>query len=287
MYMIYRDNRHPQWAFWRVQNPQSGITLLLSMLLLAAITTITFSLAAVGYAELATSTDLLHTEPILYASIGAAEEATFGLKRNEPTLVASLGTNCDPDFSLFSFSLLSGLQSTITNQTKLCNVNPNNDIEVEVPVTANTPSGYALARRLYLYDPSKNTVGDSLYTNITFRKTSSSIASDIKMYICQLDVDCVGPWPGTGNWYQANTTLSYNVDVPVALTSDAVTGCCSYEVILMNVGTQPGYVEVITTGKTNGVDGPKGLPYLNKKSVEIQSSAGRLIRRLRVLVPVQ
>lgn len=281
--MTYQENKYIHQPFWHQQNSQAGITLLLSMLLLAAITTIAFSLAAVGFAEIATSTDLVRTEPILYSSIGAAEEATFGLKRNESTLISALGTNCDDNFTQFR-----GVQSTISNNTKLCNVNSSNDIEVEVPVTANTAAGYALARRLYLYDPSKNTVGDSTYTSIKFIKTSSSGASDIRIYICQLDVDCVGPWPGTGNWYQSNVLLNYGVDLPtITLTSDSTTDCCSYEVVLMNLGTQPGYVEVRTTGKKGGVDGPKGLPYLNKKAVEVQSSAGRLIRRLRVLVPVQ
>lgn len=268
---------------WQKKNLQAGITLLLSMLLLAAITTIAFSLAAVGYAEIATSTDLLHTEPILYSSIGAAEEATFGLKRNEPTLTAALGTNCDTNFTSFR-----GVQTTISNDTKLCNVNPSNDIEVEVPVTPNTNSGYRLARRLYLYNPDKSTVGASGYKYIKFKKTSSSSASDIRIYICQLDYDCLGPWdaPGfTNNFYQTNVSLAYGVDLPeITLTNSTSSGCCSYEVIIMNLGSQPGYVEVTTYDENHA---NKGLPYLNKKGVEIQSTAGRLIRRLRVLVPVQ
>lgn len=281
--MTYQENKYIPQAFWHTQNPQAGITLLLSMLLLAAITTIAFSLAAVGFAEISTSTDLLRTEPILYSSIGAAEEATFGLKRNEPTLISALGSNCDANFTEFR-----GVQSTISNNTKLCNLNPSNDIEVEVPVTASTNSGYKLARRLYLYDPEKSTVGASGYKYIKFKKTSVSSASDIRIYICQLDYDCLGPWdaPGyTNNFYQTNVSLTNGVDLPeIVLTNDTSAGCCSYEVIIMNLGSQPGYVEVTTYDKDHG---NKGLPYLNKKGVEIQSASGRLIRRLRVLVPVQ
>lgn len=279
--MIYQENNYPRLEFWQKQDPQAGITLLLSMLLLAAITTIAFSLAAVGYAEIATSTDLLHTEPILYSSIGAAEEATFGLKRNEPTLISALGSNCDANFTQFR-----GAQTSISNNTKLCNVNPSNDIEVEVPITTNDNSGYRLARRLYLYDPEKSTVGASGYKFIKFKKTSSSSASDIRIYICQLDYDCLGPWDASGftnNFYQTNVSLAYGVDLP-EITLNTASGCCSYEVIIMNLGSQPGYVEVTTYDKDHA---NKGLPYLNKKGVEIQSTSGRLIRRLRVLVPVQ
>lgn len=281
--MTYQENNYSALKFWRHQNPQAGITLLLSMLLLAAITTIAFSLAAVGFAEIATSTDLLRTEPILYSSIGVAEDATYGLKRNEPTIISALGSNCDQNFTEFI-----GVQSEIGNKVKVCNVNPSNDIEVEVPVTTNDNSGYRLARRLYLYDPAKSTVGASGYTYIKFKKTNASLASDIRIYICQLDYDCLGPWgtPGfTNNFYQTNVSLVQGVDLPeITLTNDTVSGCCSYEVIIMNLGSQPGYVEVTTYDKDHG---NKGLPYLNKKGVEIQSAAGRLIRRLRVLVPVQ
>ncbi len=254
---------------------QEGVTLLLSILLLAAITSISFSLAAVGFAEVATSDDLAHTEPILYSSLGVAEEATYGMKRVETTIKTNLGTNCAPDFVSYASTPL----TTIASQTKLCNINASNDIEVSVP-----PNNYNTAVRLYIYDPTPPNSGteNSGYTNIQFKKNTNNFGI-VKVYMCRLDTDCADPTPPSNQisgWSPAGDSLLYNVLNSYSLQNQSTAPkCCSYEVVLVNSGVAKDIVEVITQ--------PKGLPYLNKTAIEIQSSFGRLIRRLKVLVPTQ
>lgn len=63
------------------QTKQQGVALMLSVLILAAITAIAFSLATIVFIELRASSDLLRSEPALYATLGVTEEALFQYKR--------------------------------------------------------------------------------------------------------------------------------------------------------------------------------------------------------------
>ncbi len=249
------------------QDKQSGITLLLSVLLLSAITTIAFSLAAVGFAEIATSNDLSRTEPILYYSLGLAEEAAYGVKRDVEDIKMLLGAECANTFSQFVLD-----SNNVTNtKTKICNFNPKKNVEVIVP--ANT---YNSSVRLYIYDPSNSGTGKSGYSKVTFTKTSNNSGS-VRIYMCPLSLECTDPNINGNGWVNpAGILLNYDNPEPVTLADG------SYEVVFINAGsgsTALEYVQVSTE--------PKGLPYLNKEGIEIQSSFGRLIRRLRVLVPTQ
>jgi hypothetical protein len=60
---------------------QDGVALMLSVLVLAAITAIAFSLSTIVFIELRASRDVLRSEPALYATLGVTEEALFKYKR--------------------------------------------------------------------------------------------------------------------------------------------------------------------------------------------------------------
>lgn len=261
--MIFPANK---FECTHLQRSQSGITLLLSVLLLAAVTTIAFSLAAVGFAELATSEDLAKTEPILYYSLGVAEEATYGMKRGVSSIKTALGSECDSNF--IAYTLDAG--NPTTTKTKVCNLNASSDVEVSVPQnTFNT------AVRLYVYNPTTNSTSSSGYTSLSFKKTSNNGGS-VQLYICPLSVDCGDPTPPsnqTSGWTTLGTALTYNNTV------SAPSPTVPSEIVFINSSGPKEFVEVISA--------PKGLPYLSKEGIEIQSAFGRLIRRLRVLVPVQ
>ncbi len=248
---------------------QQGVTLLLSILLLAAITTIAFSLAVVGFAEISTSDDLARTEPVLYYSLGVAEEATYGMKRGEATLKASLGSECASSFVAYHIQT----PDLMSTQTKVCNISPSSGgigvTEITVPVNT-----YSSAPRVYVYDPATNSTDISGYTSIVFKKTSNNLGV-VRVYLCPLSANCgdpTSPSNQTAGWLNpSGTLLDYNTP------SSAITDGKPYEIVFVNSGSAKEYVEITTA--------PKGLPYLNKESVEIQSAYGRLIRRIRVLVP--
>lgn len=251
---------------WNQNKGQHGVTLLLSVLLLAAITTIAFSLAVVGFAEISTSDDLARTEPVLYYSLGVAEEATYGMKRGEPTLKGSLGSECATSFVAYHIQT----PDLMSTQTKVCNINPNKVVEVAVPVNT-----YNSATRLYAYDPATNSTTTSGYTSIALRKTTNN-GGVVRVYFCPLSEVCgdpTSPSNQTAGWVNSGGTLLVYGDTPVSAPNDGK----PYEIVLINSTGAKEYVEVSTD--------PKGLPYLNKEGVEIQSAYGRLIRRIRVLVP--
>ena len=260
MHMIFPQNKTKD-----MHGNQAGVTLLLSVLLLSAITTIAFSLAAVSFAEIATSDDLARTEPIFYHSLGIAEEATYGMKRGEPTMRARLGSECSTSFTNFVVEA-----SAITSKTKLCNLSP--DTTIEVAVAQNTA---ATAVRVYSYDPANGGGGASGYTTLRFKKTTNN-GGTVRLYMCRLSEECSdltdAGAPITG-WNYAARILDYNDSVSAPDPSQP------YEIVLTNTTGPKEYIEITTA--------PKGLPYLNKESIEVQSEYGRLIRRLRVLVPAQ
>lgn len=255
------------FSFRKYAHDQRGVTLLLSVLLLSAITTIAFSLAVVGFAEITTSNDLFQTEPIFYYSLGVAEEGTYALKRGVAAVKSSLGSECDTNFVNYTV----GTGSNVSSKTKVCNFNSNTNVEVAVP-----QNNYNSAVRLYAYDPNANNTSSSGYTSLTFRKTSNNGGS-VQLYICPLSVDCADPTPPSNQitgWSPAGTTLAYG-----APAYSAPSPTVPSEIVLINSTGPKEYVEVVSA--------PKGLPYLSKEAIEIQSAYGRLIRRLRVLVPLQ
>ncbi len=63
------------------QNSESGVSLMLAVLVLAAITAVAFSLATIVFIEIRSAGDASRTEPALYATFGVTEEALFQYKR--------------------------------------------------------------------------------------------------------------------------------------------------------------------------------------------------------------
>lgn len=65
-------------------NNQAGVSLLLSLLILAGIAAISFSLASIIFIEIKASGDVPRTETALYASYAITEEALFKTEREAP-----------------------------------------------------------------------------------------------------------------------------------------------------------------------------------------------------------
>lgn len=241
---------------------QAGVTLLLSVLLLTSITTITFSLAAVGFAELSTTDDLSNTEPIFYATLGVAEEATFMVKRKvDQVFPAQVNLG---DCNTNTWAGFATADASVQSQVKACSVSPQNQVEFHIPLSHNDEGN---ATKLYLYDPSNAGAGDGGYNEIVLENTSE--LEKIFYKVCDFEDAC--PTEGSLAPNDPAQPLSIGLDTTK-----------SYEVSLwrsVDFPTTGAFVQVTTQ--------PIGLPYLNKKSVEIQSTAGRLTRRVQVLIPTQ
>lgn len=259
---------------------QSGVTLLLSMLVLSSIASVAFSLAAVTFIEVRTSGDVQRTEPVYYSDQGIAEEAIFALKRDVSTV--NFGSNCDTNFISYPAP-----DPSITSETKICNISAQSSVEVIIPASA---SSYAASRRFYLFDPSNGGTGPGGYSRITITNTSKYNVP-IRVYICRLDRECTSPGAGTEPWVAAGDDIaqgaSRTYQTPV-IDGDSY----SYEVSIINLTTvnlpqvPQDLFAKIDTFAADGVT-PKGLPYLNKQAVQIQSTKASLTRRVEVLIPTQ
>lgn len=267
------------------QQSQQGITLLLSILLLASISAIAFSVASITLIEVRTSGDVQRTEPIFYSDQGIAEEAVYGLKRKASPATATaptalyFGGDCSTSFVPYIAP-----DTSVTSQVKICNVAPG-DVVVRVPASA---VDYATAKRLYMFDPSPGNqgTGPGGYEVLNIENIST-INAAVRVFICHLDEECQSPAQGTSDWVVDGRTGANDIDQgSTGQFSGVIDPARSYEISLINLSGQPQdlFVRVVTE-KPGGVS--YGLPYLNKKKVEIQSTKSGLTRRVEVLVPTQ
>jgi Tfp pilus assembly protein PilE len=80
--MIFQHSKKLSVKSYQLSANQQGVTLLLSILVLAAILAISFSLASVAFVEIRSSGDLVRTEPTYYSADAISEQALFKVKRN-------------------------------------------------------------------------------------------------------------------------------------------------------------------------------------------------------------
>ena len=121
---------------------QSGITMILALLVLGAVTALSFSIAAVTYIELRASGDVLHTEPALYATQGIMEEAIFRIKRGVSGAESYFGT-CRANVG-DNGQVVTSPVTNIQVKTGLCYISPEADVISKVPATnqASSPKRY-------------------------------------------------------------------------------------------------------------------------------------------------
>lgn len=270
-------------------NNQAGVTLLLSILLLASISAVAFSLAAVSFVEVRTSGDVQRTEPIFYSDQGIAEEAVFGQKRQAspagtqtaPTALY-FGTDCATNYVPYI-----GPSTVVTSEVKICSRAPGL-VRVRIPASS---KDYPSAKRFYLFDPSNSGLGPGGYDGLKITNASSGSAS-VRVFICRIDQECKSPAAGTSDWIVDGST-GFNDIAPGSGAKDyssVIDTNFSYEVSIINLSTSGGaspqdlYIDIETR---NGAGALYGLPYLNKKAIDIHSTRTGLSRQVEVLVPTQ
>lgn len=270
----------------RKSERSGGVTLFLSVLVLSSIVAVAFSVATVTLVEVQTAGDVLRTEPSYYADLGITEEAIFILKRQVGTPPApSLGSNCAPSYTGYT-----GPNPLVANQVKICDVATSHNIEARVLSSA---SSYGSARRFYLYNPANlapdsNGYMPSGYGSVALTNTSGQTGTNVTLhvYMCRLDDDCIvsGSWVVNQDLVANSTLLINNINFGAFDGSKY-----SYELAFTNnsggtLNPLDGFIQIVTLDTSSN---PKGLPYLNKKAVTIQSSKSGLTRRVEVLIPTQ
>lgn len=132
---------------------------MLSVLILAAVTAIAFSLATIVFIELRSSSDVLRSEPALYATLGVTEEAIFQYKRfvNE----RSGGTTVNPPLLDVSTCLPTKMGVCDLNGVDLSSPPAESLQEEAVPLVATVDAGKSLEIPLYYLDNPNCTPGDT------------------------------------------------------------------------------------------------------------------------------
>jgi hypothetical protein len=279
---------------------QSGVTLMLSILVLAAILSIAFSLATVTFVEIRSSGDLIRTEPAYYAADALSEEALFKIKRNIPD------NNFTYDSGIGNVTLTS--QSSYTSTAIFRTVVKKSSYDF-----VSTKSHFPI------YDtrcPAPNS-DSALHSNcltggsgygrikITFLDTGNN--DTLKAFLCQFDpqkpinsasldgsaytnVPCSNP-NDTSNGYWltppgGDSLTSFgtnNTRESGAGSWGALQPNLQQELILYNSGsTADIYVQVETFDSSSQ---PKGLPLVGSTAVDISASSAGVVRKIRTTIP--
>ncbi len=237
-------------------NKQAGITLLLSILILAAITAIAFSLAAITVIELRSSGDVLRTEPALYGAQAVTEEAFFQYKRGVLPSVLDV-TTCTGLRVCTINNVLLNQPAPVLRQFDPA---PRADV-IPVETTVN-----------YLfYDPTQPNYFGQIYNNITL--TNLNNVSGVTSTLSQRD--------SSGNSTEVRTDILNSTPLQISL------GAGHYELAIKNSsGTQAALVQ-LDAFKTTAVSGQNHWLPLSGTVLDVSASYLGLTRKYSATIQSQ
>lgn len=303
----------------RIKRDEEGVTLLLAVLVLSAITAISFSLAAIVFTEIRASGDLQRTEPALYATQGVIEQSIYKVQRDVPDTLMCF----DPSDASKLVPPGSATQSSCNSNTPIkSNINvvnitgvstqdisqsPLSDtVEAAYNTTSNTKNVYSI------YDADNPNNPQYGYTYI---KVENRSAVALKYTFCRVNettdpagpIDCTPPtWtdcntsppavnPVATSWKVYNGTINSLGYIERVLNKNEVYRMYVYQ--QCNQST-PAFIDVYSYGPASSTDtctgylpnpggcAGKGLPLKGKKQVDVTATNAGLTRRYRVLVPL-
>jgi hypothetical protein len=247
---------------------QAGVTLLLSILLLSAISAISFSLAAIVFVEIRASGDVQRTEPALYATQGALEEATFDIKRGAGNAYTP-SVNCIMPETCVSLAFVSGYFRDPGTVEKVLSSSTSYE---------NTKNVYYLVDPDDIYaDNDGNGSPDGSFAKIKLTNLGSV---PVHVSLCEVLInDCITG----GTAWDMDTGLAAFGGVA---QDDTLSPASSYQLFIYYQGPPqgpPGFVKVETFGPDTTT--PRGMPYFGKKKVDITASYLGLTRKYETLIP--
>ena len=263
---------------------QTGVSLMLAVLILSAITAVSFSVATIVFIEIRSSSNSLRTEPNLYATLGVTEEALFQYKRGyEPNPNSII-----PEFDVISCSGPNG--------SNVCFIN---DVTLTLPPPQ--PLEFDTNPRVEYIAPNSTKV-IPMYRNLKFQQEYSQIdmqvfpnESDTELEVFYVKTNAQGIkecYPGgTGDPLPCDVTSI----VPVAPDKYTFSGFTpgnqpdadQFELTIENNNPTQGVSVSIVTKRYNPLSGePEGLPFPAKKVLRIVADYLGLTRTYQVEIPV-
>lgn len=253
-----------------LQTPQAGVTLMLAVLVLSAITAVAFSLATIVFIEIRSAGDSARTEPALYATLGVTEEALFQYKRyNDP-----INDGSGDDGSTFD------VPSCHPAFRQICNIN---GVTLTMPgiqpiAFDDSPrvefvgAGVTKVIPMYVVNDFDQQY-DSLQIDVLPNETSGSV--EVSFEVTQANE--TSPTIITGG--------SVSPGRPYTYTGFSLTG--QYDLVITNTNnkTHQDVSVVITTERVGGAQ-PEGLPFVGEQVLRIMADYVGLTRTYQVRIPV-
>jgi len=244
--MILRRQFPANKINWK--NDQRGVTLLLSILVLSALTSIVFSVAAIAVNETRVSGDLLKTEPAITAAEAGTEDLLYYAVRG----VGTYSTDCTAP----TISTLNGVQLSICANPYLAN-----PYQFTVGPKVGLVNG---ERDFFLYNPITQG-GAPGYTNISINLISGVSAT---VDICTwANTNCVGA-PDV-----VSLALTTGQTKAQVLDPNTATG---YQVIFLNANSTSDGFSVTTT--------PNGIPS-GTSTLEATGANKGVTRKIQTILP--
>ncbi len=264
-------------------NPQSGVTLLLSILVLSAIMAISFSLATIIFIEVRTSGDLVRTEGAIFGADAVSEQVLFKVKRKTA------------DFFPASINLKNNVvvDKPVENTTTT---------PVFTDVVLTTANVFFKGKVFQLFDPG-NLGGGSGFARIRITNMASGYGTNLKVYVCEFnptdvfqDSACtnensveywVNPLDSIIAGATANKfTYVYPPDqVPPGYVEWFLDKNKQQQVVIINETTAVIPIKIETFGPTT--NNPKSMPLVGEVSVPIKADNSGAVRRLDLRIPNQ
>lgn len=265
-------------------NRQSGVTLLLAILVLSAIMAISFSLATIIFIEVRTSGDLVRTEGAIFGADAVSEQVLFKVKRK---------TN---DF----FPSTISLKNNVLVDKPVENTTTTPVFDDTVLTTANV---FTQGKVYQLFDPS-NQGGGSGFAKIRISYIDSGNTQPLEVYVCEFDPTgnasyaspvCTDP-SSTEYWInQLDSVIAGAASQKYALLYPPTLGTGMEEwlldknkqqqLVIVNNSTAVIPIKIETFGPD--VSTPKAMPLVGEVSVPVKADNSGAVRRIELRIPNQ
>lgn len=251
---------------------QQGISLMLAVLVLAAITAISFSLTTIVFVELKSSSDVVKSEPALYGTLGVTEEALFEYKRyvnerDDGTTVQTFDVpSCYPPDTMIKAGVcdVGGVGINLPGSQPLSEDDP---IRVETIYSSQT----TIIPLYQLNDYSLQ------YGKLILQRVPTGSNENINVQVRKISQDPSIP-----------DQIVYDQNLPeggpLVVQAPFSEPNYEYELILNNT-TQDNIQLSIASFAADGVT-EKGLPFIGKKVLKVVADYLGLTRTYKVFIPV-
>jgi hypothetical protein len=252
--MIFQVYKTPTQSSHR----QEGVSLMLSVLLLSAITAIVFSFTTIILIELRATGDVMRSDPAFYATLGVTEEALFQYKRYVSSGQLDV-PNCAP--SNHNICQLAGVTLQLPGAQPIA--------EDDVPRLETIRAGQTSQIPLYQ-------LGDWTlqYGKLKLQAIPIGNPGSLNVNLKKISQD------GTEETVISDV-LRENAGV---LTINMVDGGAQYELYLSNPTNANFYISIFSYGPDNTTE--KGLPFIAQRVLKIVADYAGITRTYKVFIPV-